>query len=91
MIVFAIKGIEFTFLIYGLQNYFPALKEIFFRVRPKLPIGLYSRASFSTRAEDGSFTLDQEPTLNRREIDDINVCLESVDHPGPLLFYLLVI
>lgn len=73
------------------KNYFPALKRIFFRLRPKLLIVPYSRASFSTRAEDGSFTLDQEPTLNQREIDDINVCLESMDHPEPLLFLLLVI
>lgn len=52
---------------------------------PELPILIVARA------EDGSFTLDQEPTLNRREIDDINVCLESIDHPEPLLFLLLVI
>lgn len=91
MIVFAIKGIGFTFLVYGIQNYFPALKGIFFRVRPKLPTGLYSRAAFNSRAEDGSFTLDQEPTLNRREIDDINVCLETMNHPETLLFLLLVI
>lgn len=80
VIAFAIKRTRFTFLVHEIQNCFPALKGIFFRVRPKHPIGLCPRTYLSITAGDGSCSLDEEPTLNRREIDD--KCLLKV-HGSP--------